>query len=187
MNQWFDIKNIKAQTENEDWQFEGLRESLGHVKELLQSEIAEVAAENVVLWGLSQGMAQTMISLLLWEGPRFAAAVGMCGWLPLKARMDREVKEDADLQDEENAFGGADIKASELSNLQKAGHYLREELDVRLDQDPSERQLDIPVFIGHGTEDPKVPTELSHETRDLLQLLGFNVEFKLYEGHTYIY
>jgi hypothetical protein len=38
-------------------------------------------------------MAISMISLLLWKGPKFAAAVGMCGWVPLKARIEQAVQD----------------------------------------------------------------------------------------------
>ena len=191
VHQWFDLWSIKEQTKNEEVQFDGLRESSQHVHQLLKGEIAAVGADNVVLWGLSQGMATSMISLLLWTGPEFAAAVGMCGWVPLKARMEREVRDEADLEGEENPFKGNEPKPSksivgeETSErhaiLQKAAYYLREELQLSGDQ-KSLTTLEIPIFVGHGTKDEKVPTVLGEEAVKFLRSLEFNVEFQKYEG-----
>lgn len=54
--------------------------------------------ENVVLWGLSQGCATSLSSLLTWDGEPFAAVVGMCGWLPFANEiMDVCMKEAPDI------------------------------------------------------------------------------------------
>lgn len=61
---------------------------------LLRAEIAEVPgdARNVVLGGLGQGCAASLVAMLLWEGPPLGAVVGMCGWLPFVGRLDEEVE-----------------------------------------------------------------------------------------------
>ena len=92
INQWFDNWSPPTTTEHQEIQFDGLRESSTYIHSLLHAEIAAVGPENVVLWGLSQGAATSLISLLLWEGPKFAAAIGMCGWLPLRKHMEDAIR-----------------------------------------------------------------------------------------------
>jgi hypothetical protein len=51
-------------------------------------EIELVDAKNVVLWGLSQGCAASLVALLTWDGEPFGAVVGMCGWLPFRKHLE---------------------------------------------------------------------------------------------------
>jgi phospholipase/carboxylesterase len=54
-----------------------------------------------------------------------------------------------------------------------------------LDAEISAHHNEVPVFIGHGNQDPVVPVELGLFTRDLLLKLEMNVQFKMYPmGHT---
>jgi phospholipase/carboxylesterase len=54
-----------------------------------------------------------------------------------------------------------------------------------LDTEISDHFTEVPVFIGHGNQDPVVPVELGLFTRDLLLKLGMNVQFKMYPmGHS---
>lgn len=186
VNQWFDLKSIIEQEKEERLQFEGLRESSQYIHGLLNDEIATVGAENVVLWGLSQGSATSMISLLLWNGPKFAAAVGMCGRVPLKARMERETR-GRSLGNARSLLSSsksdAGLEHSQDSNLGKAVKYLRDELELdNADKNTSNSLLEIPLFLGHGMEDPKVPVRLGEDANRLLGLIGFNVDFRLYDG-----
>lgn len=193
INQWFDNWSLQDPTERAELQYDGLRGSSEYIHQLLGKEIAAVGGENVVVWGLSQGMAISMISLLLWTGPRFAAAVGMCGWIPLKAQLEQAVQ-DSDIEDEDNPFDDSEpsvfaeaaneiehSNSSDTSKLEKAVNYLRDELELPEGQ-ASSTPLDIPIYLGHGTEDVKVPTTQGEEAQALLQLLGFDVEFRRYDG-----
>lgn len=38
----------------------------------------------------------------------------------------------------------------------------------------------VPVFMGHGTEDPLIPISIGQMTYELLQGLGCSVEMKTY-------
>lgn len=87
INQWFDIWSLVDPDEYPDVQYAGLAESTAYVCGLLRSAIDEIGPRNVVLWGLSQGNAIMLMSLLHWDGEPFTAAIGMCGWLPLRKRM----------------------------------------------------------------------------------------------------
>jgi predicted esterase len=107
IHQWFDNWSLQDPMERAELQYDGLRGSSEYVHQLLEKEIAAVGGENVVLWGLSQGMAISMISLLLWTGSSFAAAVGMCGWIPLKAQLEQGAQ-DSDIEDDNNPFGDSE-------------------------------------------------------------------------------
>ena len=194
IHQWFDLQDIKKQTLKEELQFEGLKQSFEFLCPIIEQEIEKVGSENVVLWGLSQGMATAMITMLMWTGPKFAAAVGMCGWVPLKARMEREVREEEmegenPFREDEQSKAMASAAEKRGSKLQRAARYLREELDLPA-ATTSPALLDIPVFIGHGKKDGKVPPVLADEAKELLELLEFDVGLQTYDiivakGHWY--
>jgi len=74
--------HLEAYTKAQHLMVDGLNGSCGYIHGLLEAEIEAVGKENVVLWGLSQGCATSLASLLVWDGEPFAAVVGMCGWLP---------------------------------------------------------------------------------------------------------
>ena len=200
IHQWFDNWSLQTPTEREELQFDGLAESSRYIHGLLETEIATVGAEHVVLWGLSQGCAISLIAMLLWEGPRFAAAIGMCGWLPLRKRMEDVVRAGDVAQDEDNPFasespetsnepmtaGSQADKNAETSNIANVVQYLREELQMPSDLQSSSLTK-IPIFLGHGAEDEKVPLGLSKEAAGLLRLLDFNVEYKEYQGLNHWY
>ena len=88
INQWFDYWSLAEPTEREELQIEGLRESSAYIHSLLREEIVIVGAGNVVLGGLSQGCAASLVALLMWQGEPLCAAFGMCGWLPFRKQME---------------------------------------------------------------------------------------------------
>lgn len=54
-----------------------------------------------------------------------------------------------------------------------------------LDSDAAQHFTRIPVFFGHGSQDPVVPVELGIFTRDFLLERGMNVQFNMYSmGHS---
>ena len=53
------------------------------------------------------------------------------------------------------------------------------------DSDAAKHYTRIPVFFGHGNQDPVVPVELGIFTRDFLLQRGMDVQFKMYPmGHS---
>src|SRR5205814_7072725 len=129
--------------------------------------------------GLSQGCAATLVSLLTWDGDVLAAAVGMCGWLPFRKHLEdiaraaesRENNED----NYEDPFSHSDEEDNPYSRNEdlclrdngrnaslrvdppmQAVAYLREELEMSAPSLSMSFQR-IPLFLGHGTEDEKVP------------------------------
>ncbi|KAK3370082.1 Alpha/Beta hydrolase protein [Podospora didyma] len=95
IRQWFDNSDLTTPDDqhtsaaNEGTMVEGLQRTVGYLHDLLKQEIAVLSggggggAENVVLGGLSQGCATSLVTLLLWDGEtRLGGAFGMCGWVP---------------------------------------------------------------------------------------------------------
>ncbi|KAK3724351.1 hypothetical protein LTR37_000975 [Vermiconidia calcicola] len=183
IGQWFDNGSLRKHIEKEEQlQYDGLRESSRYIHKLLEAEIVTVGAQNVLLWGLSQGCAISLISLLLWEGPKIAAVVGMCGWLPLRKRMEDAVYGLEEQFEEDNPFSDDNDPAATIeSKYDIAAEYLCEELQLSF-HEHSNAPPQIPIFLGHGTEDEKVPLGSGKEAADFCRLMDFVVEYREYEG-----
>ena len=110
LRQWFDCWSYFEQEEREELQVEGLRATVGHVHGLIRREVELVGAGNVVLGGLSQGCAASLISLLSWEGEPFAGVVGMCGWLPFRKFAEESFGRKLYGEDKEFDEGNAELE-----------------------------------------------------------------------------
>jgi len=86
---------------------EGLHKSCKYVHGVLETEIEIIGGENVVLWGLSQGCATSLSSLLTWDGKPFAATVGMCGYLPFGNHVE-DIANPKKSRATDNSFGMAE-------------------------------------------------------------------------------
>lgn len=55
----------------------------------------------------------------------------------------------------------------------------------RLEAEKSDQLDGLPVFMGHGSQDPIVPIQLGEQTRDILAANGLDVEWRHYPmGHS---
>ncbi|KAI4100168.1 MAG: hypothetical protein LQ339_005574 [Xanthoria mediterranea] len=191
INQWFDNWSLQTPNERTYLQIEGLRETSAYIHSLLKSAIAQVGAKNVVLGGLSQGCAAALIALLTWDGeqPPIAAGFGMCGWLPFRKQMEDSmvaVATEVSVDDmsggggEDDLFEATGESGKEDAPAQAIG-FLKEELEV-LAQGSSGTVQRVPLFLGHGVEDEKVPVELGREAVSCLRRLGVNTEWHEYDG-----
>lgn len=201
-HQWFDNWRLDPPaTDREELQIEGLHETTKYLHQLLRAGIAIVpgGAKNVVLGGLSQGCAASLVALLLWEGEDLGAVVGMCGWLPFAEGLVAEMTGGEDDQPENgvlefNPFA-VDECGDETSDgaagapAQRAVAWLREQLDLPALQLPSELLpvQRIPIFLGHGGQDEKVSIELGRRASECLDKLGARICGKEYDdlGHWY--
>lgn len=150
-------------------------------------------AANVVLGGLSQGCAASLVALLLWDGAPLAAAVGMCGWLPFAERLIEKTDGggDNDARDDDDGFDpftrddddGLDGESASGPAATAVG-CLKDELELIDDGSPGEtlRFQDIPIFLGHGTEDDRVNVVLGRRANECLTTMGGDVSWNEYEG-----
>ncbi|CAH0043728.1 unnamed protein product [Clonostachys solani] len=187
LTQWFDMASLDDPSYREYTQLEGLEESLHQVLELLSEEVGKVSAQNVLLGGLSQGMAMSAICLLYLEFP-LGGFIGMSGWLPYSKDLREVLKNDA----ENNPFGEDPFdvpdgrKSEEQEPIHKAVDFIRDLLGGDR-QALSRNALATPVFLGHGTADEKVAPELGESACSTLREIGFKVLWRAYQGQGHWY
>jgi predicted esterase len=174
---------------------DGLNKSCRFIHGLLETEIEAVGKENVVLWGLSQGCATSLASLLVWDGEPFAAVVGMCGWIPFgnelvkigRGHGDKGLEEDYDDpfalsgDEDEDPFATSDNEDEARGDLPSQAVQLLREL-IEMEDKKGMVFQEIPVFLAHGTEDEKVDIKLGREAKNALDLLGTNIQMMEYGG-----
>ncbi|KAL9630071.1 MAG: hypothetical protein Q9164_006599 [Protoblastenia rupestris] len=185
INQWFDNHSpltLLTQCFREEHQYEGLRETSSFIHNILGSEIALVGAKNVILMGLSQGCAASLIALLLWHGEPLGGVCGLCGWLPLREVM-QEIASPIE-KDDGNLFARSESDEEREDPAAKSVKYLSEELEMAETStcSTSAAWKQTPVFLGHGSDDAKVPIGLGMEAVHCLKVLGAEVEWRVYEG-----
>ena len=74
-----------------------------------------------------------------------------------------------------------------LCGLMALSSYLplRDTIDADVANNPHACDLSVPVFIGHGTSDPMVPYEGGRGAADVLEFMGYQVEWHEYPmGHS---
>ncbi|KAF2035711.1 alpha/beta-hydrolase [Setomelanomma holmii] len=155
----------------------------------IQAEIDTIGAQNVVLMGLSQGFAASLVAAMTWDEEPFGALIGMCRWLPFRRDMqdlfgDEEQCDDMNFENDiDVVFERAGTKVG--TKLEQVVEWLREELSLSGERGetaglPPLRS--IPVFMGHGMEDQKVPSELGQIAAGFLKAVEVDVDWRHYEG-----
>ncbi|KAK6844186.1 Acyl-protein thioesterase [Apiospora arundinis] len=200
--QWFDNWDLAPPAiEREELQNPVLRETTLFLHQLLRTEIELVpgGAKHVVLGGLSQGCAASLVALLLWEGDPLGAFVGMSGWLPYAYRMNGLIQ--TENEKDEGVFdpfqrdeGEGDKSCDEVQSperpIDEAVAWLREQIELGIDGPIGQNEIAsemTPVFLGHGVMDDKVNVDLGKMARDTLSKLELRVTWKEYKnlGHWY--
>jgi predicted esterase len=190
-HQWFDMWPLDtyAPEHKQEVQLNGLKESVKYLHGLVKEAAEEVGAENVVVVGLSQGCALGLVALLLWDGARLGAFVGMCGWLPLRKSMSEALEDDNDGDGCDDGLferAGSDSHGPEKkTKVEQAVDWLRDELNLPvegpLNPNPKDGSpVTTPIFLGHGMEDEKVPFELGKLASQFLKELGLDVTWEEY-------
>lgn len=197
-HQWFDNWSLTQPELKQHLQIPGLRETSLYLHGLLREEIEVVGAGNVVLMGISQGCAASIVATLLWEGEPFGALIGMCGYLPFRMGMQECIEETGDGDDDDALVGHGTTDSDEEdmferdsesgengTKFEKAVGWLREELqveDIGGQQSESPAIQSIPVFMGHGSDDEKVPSAFGKLANEFLGSLDVDVNWKEYDG-----
>lgn len=202
-HQWFNNWKLDPPaTDREDLQVPGLCETTTYLHTLLHEEIGLVpgGAKNIVLGGLSQGCAASLTAILLWEGERLGAVVGMCGWLPFAERLIEQInggEGDDTSEDDYDPFArdnDGEEEETELSPAARAVGWLREELGVLCTASPSTTSSatpftfqQIPFFLGHGVQDETVSIALGRRASECLSSVEGRVCWEDYNtlGHWY--
>lgn len=206
MRQWFDDWHLRPELSgdfvshryDEGLQISGLGKTVRYLHDLVAQEADLVGGvRNVVLGGISQGCAASLIAATLWEGDdRLGAVVGMCGWLPYLAQM-QEVMQVQGNSAGKTGEAGDDFElferlTSPLASPSVAGSadaavgWLRDELELPRIQSSGPLSVgsrNIPVFLGHGWNDDKVDRDRGQAAGEFLLSLGMEVrQWKVYGG-----
>ncbi|KXG51924.1 Phospholipase/carboxylesterase/thioesterase [Penicillium griseofulvum] len=104
IHQWYDNYSLEDPGQRTDLQVEGLCETAEIIRGLVTEE-AQILGENhskIILWGLSQGCAAGIFTLLggwadICEAHSLGAFIGMSGWLPFEHQFREILRSDKDL------------------------------------------------------------------------------------------
>lgn len=178
ITQWFDIYSWNS-TERTEWQVDGLKETAAWVDELVRRESEVVGARNVVVGGLSQGCASSLIWNLLWSGESIKCVFGMSGWLPFRHVLETY------LPNAKVSGHGEPDRLFERESTDAKDVYKKavKALCQKLGLDPCEGEVgkSTPIFLGHGVVDGTVDVERGREAAQCLLGLGCNVQWTEYE------
>ncbi|KAI9672852.1 MAG: hypothetical protein M1831_000288 [Alyxoria varia] len=199
ITQWFDNWSLEAPHERQELQIDGLRKTTNFLHGLIWEEARVLGdARNVVLGGLSQGGAATLVAGLLWDvdgTQRLGAVFGMCAWLPFRKLIDDVVDsrrgEDTGEADDDLFDADDDVESEKSTAASRAVVSLSEMLELGLATTTSASVNEAfdgpPVFLAHGVDDPKVKVHLGREARNCLKGIGAHVSWREYSelGHWY--
>ncbi|KAL4744483.1 hypothetical protein BDW72DRAFT_188409 [Aspergillus terricola var. indicus] len=186
MCSWFDAYSLTDITHRQDLQVEGLRESVAHIQDILESEIRllDGEASHVYLGGISQGMATALWTVLCAHGrigQALGGILGFCGWLPFANGADDII------QSFEEA--NTEIDALDKSQLQRqiSSFFRRTIQEAELQHADAQGKTISPIFttpvlLGHGTDDVWVPVELGQQAVRILRKIMAHVEWREYSG-----
>jgi predicted esterase len=201
INQWFDNYSLEDPGEKTELQIEGLCETAEFIRGLIAQE-AQILGEGgyrmIILWGLSQGCAAGVFTLLGgWNDSSvekaLGAFIGMSGWLPFEQQL-RDIlrchdnpasiqdeqhdtqSDDSDTEDEESSEQEADSE----ENLEASGDaYSDTESNDDLFQPNSSSHDDFDPFEGDEEEVAPPIIQAVNHIRDILDLPIISAEEEL--------
>ncbi|KAL8895927.1 MAG: hypothetical protein Q9207_007950 [Kuettlingeria erythrocarpa] len=86
IEEWFNSWSPTDPTKGEEFQVEGLRDSVNHILGIIDKEVELVHPSNIVLLGLSQGCAVAVHALLAGRY-RLGGLIGIAGWMPFRKQV----------------------------------------------------------------------------------------------------
>ncbi|KAJ4003470.1 hypothetical protein NW752_012087 [Fusarium irregulare] len=185
LTQWFNIASLEDPSYRNHTQTQGLEESSREIFDILEEERKKVPDKNIILGGISQGCAMGLVCLLAMEFP-IGGFFGMSSWLPFAT----EIKDflidldEYDFSDEDD--DPFDISDNEIVDLRtpsaKVHDYVRDLISLDTNCLAEMGSLSTPVFMGHGDADEKIKPTLGEDACSTLRSVGFEVEWKSYEG-----
>ncbi|KAH8756586.1 Alpha/Beta hydrolase protein [Diaporthe sp. PMI_573] len=215
IRQWFDDWHLGFAADEVDSRYDlglqttGIGRTVAYLHGLIAREAEVVGGtRNIILGGISQGCAVSLVASLLWEGEDgLGGVVGMCGWLPYISQMrgqllDGEgdkvrISASGNDQEDEAGFdpfdrsGPPDCVVESSGGIDPGGsvtaalEWLRAEIEM-----PRRRPTALgvprsttPVTMSHGRDDEKVEITKGKEAVDFLPALGMGpVRFREYAG-----
>ncbi|KAB8220933.1 Alpha/Beta hydrolase protein [Aspergillus novoparasiticus] len=197
INQWFDNYSLEDPNTRTELQVDGLEESTRFLRGLIDEEarLLNDGYSRVIIGGLSQGCA-TSIFCLLGGFPeddkvrQVGGFIGMSGWLPFEREISGVLNsgERESDSEEDDPFSNDDENGEDIPGHVQAINHVRDILNLPSLEQSSCSYLGTPVFLGHGSADPKVSVELGQRMASILSDgFGMDVTWKAYDefGHWY--
>ena len=188
LTQWFDIASLDDPSYRSHTQTQGLEESYVEILGIIKQEMEKVPCKNIVLGGLSQGCAMGLVCLLSINFP-IGGFIGMSGWLPFQDDIDYLLNVSGDDTAEDDPFGSDSAEEEALDLEVKVLNYIRVLLSIDNPKPLSRKDsaLATPVFLGHGDADEKVHPSLGEQAYQTMKDIGFQADWKRYEGQGHWY
>jgi lysophospholipase-2 len=171
MAAWFEADSLTDISAKSDLQVIGIKESVGHLRNILNEEIMQVMNDprRIVIGGISQGAALGYWLLLTVHeqislGGYFAAS----SWLPF----------DRDILKYFAGEGSDGVKAAEP--LESGFEFVKSMIPAPASS--SKLGGRTPILIGHGIDDAYVDVELGKSARDVFRKAGYSIQWTEYDG-----
>ncbi|KAF0638631.1 hypothetical protein FPSE5266_04690 [Fusarium pseudograminearum] len=184
LTQWFNIASLDDPSYRNETQLKGMEESSREIFQLINQEREKVPDKNIILGGISQGCAMGFVCLLAMDFP-IGGYIGISSWLPFAADIERLTtkSDDATFSDEDdNPFAVSDDEDNSADASVQVRDYARDLLCMDVGTPSNMESLSTPVFLGHGEDDEKVKPELGEEACRILRSVGYDVDWKGYDG-----
>ncbi|WZH49712.1 Alpha/Beta hydrolase protein [Fusarium acuminatum] len=171
-------------------QYQGLEQSSREILQLIHEERHKVSEKNIILGGISQGCAMSLMCLLALDFP-IGGFIGMSGWLPFAGDIRQIAEENTEQHvsgDDDDPFEIFDDESDPQDAGAKVHDFVKELLALASpERSKALGTLSTPVSLGHGEADEKVVPALGEQACRVLRSTGFEVEWKAYEGQGHWY
>ncbi|PHH71918.1 hypothetical protein CDD82_6271 [Ophiocordyceps australis] len=164
---WFDVARLDDPSFRQEIQRQGLCASTRHIAVLLHWEMRSVPADKIIIGGLGQGCALSLV-LLLSLGFPIGGMIGMSGFLPFQYELEMDVgchtgyQDSKDGNDDENGIyddSGVDQDDLDYDSQSEDSDELPDDDDDDVDDDSDDDQV---------TQHPVVRAQIFERT--LLQI-----------------
>ncbi|KAI9655666.1 MAG: hypothetical protein M1831_004818 [Alyxoria varia] len=148
LQEWFDIYSLSDPDSERERQVEGLKESVEHIRSIIDEEMESLPASKIIIGGISQGFA--VASHVLLSCPhRLGGFIGLSGWIPFQTDLRQ-------------------VLNSEIS--------LSEFYSTRLGTGPATMTTtQTPVYVSHNIDDNTVEIEHGRAAGETLRNFGMRV------------
>ncbi|KAJ5639588.1 Phospholipase/carboxylesterase/thioesterase [Penicillium longicatenatum] len=190
INQWYYNYSLDDPVERTKLQIDGLCETAEFIRDLITKEahiLGEGGYRNIILWGLSQGCAAGIFTVLggwydMSEANTLGEFVGMSGWLPFEQHLREILRCDdkpelADISDIKTQSGTHDAYYHDASEGDMASDedserddFLRFELEDDPFQRPGQVHDDFNPFMEDTEVKVPVPIQAIDYIRDIRDL-----------------
>ena len=195
LNQWFQVRDTYNPNTDADGQIPGLKETSCYLKVLIRQEARRLedlgrpsknrGYDLIIIGGLGQGAAAALFTLLSMEHT-LGGFIGMGGWLPFEGEIAALIRDVGTVPAEKGRKQSDEVGAEKASVKFQIQKLVRCVLDVENVCDPqSMLQLETPIFLGHGDQDPTTWIGNGQRMRNVLDSwdgLGMTVVWKEYSG-----